>query len=506
MQEQSSRLAEQNSVQTFESQVERDCITEKLFTKSLSGQTASEGDFVVRLAIGVSGGADSMALLRCMLRLAPRYGLCVSACHINHGMRGAHADADEAFVRAQCAALGVPLTVHRVPANEVPEGASEAWARSVRYAYFDTLIAEQGALLATAHTQNDQAETLLFRLARGTGVHGAAGIRARRGAYIRPFLNVTRAQVENYCAAIGQEFVIDETNLSSQYARNRLRGEAVPALQSVNDGALAHIGAFCDKMAHADAYIAAQGGALLAQAAQGAQAANAWSLEILQGAAQGVDALVCEQALYQLVRPVRDAEQKYTDALMNLVREGTGAVQLTDTVRFVANGGFLLCEECATPPVRRGQGASDPQRTGEGSAPKIPFALGEYHFAGGYSFKIELVSVQNYEKIQSVHKKDLKNVADYAKMVASLFLRCRQQGDCYSPAGRGCTKSLKKYYNELGLCAQERAQLPLLAQENTVVWLWGQGVAQDFLPTKETTLLLKFTEEKQSEDANNEHG
>ena len=128
----------------------------------------------LHLAAAVSGGADSMALLRILLALQPEFGFVLSACHVNHGLRGESADRDEAFVRAECARLGVPLRVFHAAemADEVglpSEHAGEDWARRLRYACFARLCGEGIDVVATAHTANDQAETLLLRLARGRG-------------------------------------------------------------------------------------------------------------------------------------------------------------------------------------------------------------------------------------------------------------------------------------------------------------------------------------------------
>ena len=197
----------------------------------------------LHLAAAVSGGADSMALLRILLALQPEFGFVLSACHVNHGLRGETADRDEAFVRAECARLGVPLRVFHAAemADEVglpSEHAGEDWARRLRYACFARLCGEGIDVVATAHTANDQAETLLLRLARGTGLHGAAGIRPKRGCYLRPLLALTRQDTESFCRAAGQAWVTDETNATDAYARNRVRRAALPALQSTNGAAV----------------------------------------------------------------------------------------------------------------------------------------------------------------------------------------------------------------------------------------------------------------------------
>ena len=307
----------------------------------------------LHLAAAVSGGADSMALLRILLALQPEFGFVLSACHVNHGLRGETADRDEAFVRAECARLGVPLRVFHVAemADEVDlpsEHAGEDWARRLRYACFARLRREGIDAVATAHTANDQAETLLLRLARGTGLHGAAGIRPRRGPYLRPLLALTRQDTESFCRAAGQAWVTDETNETDAYARNRLRRAALPALQSTNGAAAENLARFCEKAARADAYFARKAEELLSAARLDAaqavikspEACTVWRLGPLSAA----DALILEAAMHSLTAPVRDAEEKYVQLLCGLVRRGSGAVQLTDRVRFCAGDGCFWQE------------------------------------------------------------------------------------------------------------------------------------------------------------------
>ncbi len=437
----------------------------------------------------VSGGADSMALLRILLALAPALRLTVTACHVNHGLRGAAADADEAFVRAECAALGVPLAVFsaRRDGRVIPQNAGEDWARRLRYGYFSSFASQGHVLLATAHTLSDQAETLLFRLARGTGMHGAAGIAPQRGMYVRPLLCLTRKDTERYCAAARQRWITDETNASDAYARNRLRHEAMPALEAANGAAVRNIGAFCEKMARADAYFALLAEKLLAEAcADGGSAAEGpWSLERLRAA----DSLVLRAALHRLTAAVRDAEEKYIDLLEALVRAGGGAVQLRADLRFCAGEGLL-----------RKQTAGEPRRTPAAAQPCIPLAQGIFRLPGGFGVKIEVLDADIEEKTQSVHKKDLKNLADYAKIGVLSVLRTRLPGDRFRPAGRGVDKSLKKLFNERSTPPEVRSLAPLVAQGNRVEWLWDEGFAEGLAPDSDTKTWLRITQLEQVED------
>ena len=464
--------------------VERFARQEQLFAPAEPGRA-------LHLCAAVSGGADSMALLQVLLELRETFGYPLTACHVNHGLRGETADRDEAFVRAECARLGVPLTVFR-PADvgmTVPPHAGEDWARRLRYACFAQLLAGGIDCIATAHTATDQAETLLFRLARGTGLHGAGGIRPRRPGYCRPLLGLTRAETEALCAAFGQGWVTDETNESDAYARNRLRHGAVPALRSVNDAAEENLARFCEKAARADAYFARQAEQLLsiarldaAQTARKAPKAKAaWRLEPLQGA----DPLILEAALHSLVAPVRDAEEKYIRLLAELVEQGSGAVQLTDTVRFCAGSRMLWQEE------GRPEAAAAPAF----SLPFAPADGAEFALPGGQTLKTRLFVSGFREKTQGVHKKDLKNRADYARITllySALTLRTRQPGDRFRPAGRGLSKPLRKWMNEAGIPAGIREGLPLLAAGSEILWVCGEGFAEGLAPDEETVQVLQL--------------
>ena len=460
-----------------------------------------------RLCAAVSGGADSMALLRLLLLVQPVFGYELTACHVNHGLRGEPADRDEAFVRAECARLNVPLRVFH-PADvgaAVPAHPGEDWARKLRYACFDALRAGGIDAVATAHTATDQTETLLFRLARGAGLHGAAGIRPSRPGYLRPLLCLTRADTEAVCRACGETWVTDETNEADDYARNRLRHGALPALCAANRAAERNLARFCEKAARADEYFARQAESLLASARVtdpkrlpgGAKRAlrtgqSVWRLTTLRQA----DPLILDTALHRLVEPVRDAEEKYIRLLAALVERGSGAVQLTDNVRFCGREGLLWREESDNNIRPQGEKADVPER-----AVSLPEG-GDYPLPGGGTLQIRVVSACFEEKTQGVHKKDLKNQADYAKITmlySALTLRCRQPGDTFRPAGRGIRKELRKWMNEAGIPPEERDRLPLLAAGSEVVWVCGAGFADGLAPTADSENVLQMEAQKMEE-------
>jgi tRNA(Ile)-lysidine synthase len=203
----------------------------------------------LRLAVGVSGGADSVALLRALEARAGELGLALHAAHLHHGLRAEEADADLDFVRSLAATLGIPFHESRVnvaaEAKKAGESVEEA-ARRLRYGWFRTLMAEgEVDAVATAHTRDDQAETVCQKFLRGAWTEGLSGIHPAvefpEGRVLRPLLAATRAQVEAYLGSIGQAWREDLSNRDVAFTRNRIRHELLPVLEEWNPRIKEHL-------------------------------------------------------------------------------------------------------------------------------------------------------------------------------------------------------------------------------------------------------------------------
>jgi len=196
----------------------------------------------LRLAVGVSGGADSVALLRTLHELRRELGLVLHVAHLHHGLRGPEADDDQEFVRALAAELGSTFHEARVDTNAEAEKAGESIeeaARRLRYQWFRKLCAETPLdAIATAHTRDDQAETVCAKFLRGAWTEGLSGIHPvvgyPEGRILRPMLGATRAEVEAYLHALGQPWREDSSNRDSAFTRNRIRHELLPLLEGWN--------------------------------------------------------------------------------------------------------------------------------------------------------------------------------------------------------------------------------------------------------------------------------
>jgi len=205
----------------------------------------------ISVAVGVSGGADSVALLHILHQYRGEFGIDrIAAAHVNHGLRGAESDGDEDFARGEAEKLGVEFFRVRINADNARqigggESGLEAWARRERYGFFSKIRSEHGIdFVATAHTADDQAETVLMRLTRGAGLRGLRGILPVRGdGVIRPMLGVERRRLVEWLSARGVGYRVDSSNADTRFRRNRIRAEVIPKLTECDPSAVRNIAA-----------------------------------------------------------------------------------------------------------------------------------------------------------------------------------------------------------------------------------------------------------------------
>ena len=211
-----------------------------------------------RVLCGLSGGADSVSLVLCLQEL----GYQVCACHLNHGMRGTQADADEAFCRDFCEKHNIPFVSERCDVFAEAEKrklSAETAAREMRYDFFARCAERmQVPYLATAHTADDNLETMLFHLIRGTGSAGLAGIPPVRGSIVRPLIAVERRQIERFLIERGQNWCTDATNLDDSCTRNKIRHHVIPALRDIEPCAARHALEAAQLVRQDNAYLDAQ--------------------------------------------------------------------------------------------------------------------------------------------------------------------------------------------------------------------------------------------------------
>lgn len=286
----------------------------------------------------VSGGRDSMCLLHYLHSIAPACGFTVAAGHFNHQMR-AEASSDEDFVRAFCAERNIPFYTAAAPVYEKTREwklSVEETGRRLRYEFLERTAEEIGArYIATAHHALDNAETVLLNLLRGTGSEGLGGIPPVRGKFIRPLLQTSREEIESYCAENTIAFVEDSTNRDTHYARNRLRLELWPQLESINSNLTAALGRTAAIVRAENGYLDSLALSLLP--AEG----TVVSLAALRAAPEVLRRRMLRLMLHRLPTGKKDVSAAHIAAMLALVEKGRGTLTLPDGARIACGEGEM---------------------------------------------------------------------------------------------------------------------------------------------------------------------
>ena len=410
-----------------------------------------------RVCVALSGGADSMALLHVLKRCERALSITVLAIHINHMIRGAEADRDEAFCKDVCKALGVPLSAKRldVPAIAEREGIStELAARNARYAAFECADAD---IIATAHNMSDNAETVLYNLARGTALSGLCGIPPSRplGAktVVRPLLCVSGEQIRQYLAEQGVDFVVDSTNLSDDYTRNRIRHTVVPAIkETVNPAFESAVLSMCMALREDER--------ALSHLADGVEL----SAEALKG---------CERAL---------ATRKIKNALADI--DGIGAAHIA-AVLDIATGEDPSAE-VSLPNGYKAARQYDKIIIEKGKCEVQPFEItlseGENTYPNG---KIE-VNVNT--KSKDVNNSFTKVLLDCDKITGKLTARSRKVGD--KIALEGGTRSVKRLMIDKKVPSKIRDTIPVICDGERVIAVAFCGVDREYKANRNSKTVL----------------
>lgn len=418
-----------------------------------------------RVTVALSGGADSTALLYGLLAIREKFGLTVTAAHVNHMLRGEESDRDERFVRDLCENLGVPLSVGRfdIPALKKQGESCEECARRVRYAF---LAEVADGKVATAHTADDNAETVLFNLIRGTGITGACGIPVKRDNIIRPLILCSRKDIEDYCEKNGISFVTDSTNLTDDYTRNRIRHKIIPEMKKINPSLCDGVSRFTETLRDADELVLS----LAETVVKSAKKADGYDCGELDKSHNAVLSravrIICERETGLLPDSV------HTEMVCEIVRKNGGKCQLS--------GNFFA-------EVKNG----DLRFYGDFKAEKIS-AIPSSEFInktvdfGSFSVKCELKEDESFNNLLA------NDSIDYDKINGDLTMRPRKSGDKIRLNGRP-QKSLKKLFCEMKIPADTREKIPVIADDDGVVSVLGIGCDQRVLAEENTKRILIFS-------------
>lgn len=423
------------------------------------------GDSIV---VGLSGGADSCALLHYLVSLREKLSLNIIACHVNHMIRGEEADRDERFSKDFCDLLGVECRVLKI---NVPEQArlkhesTEKCARDIRYDFFIKTANECNAKIATAHTASDNAETVIYNLSRGSGISGLCGIPPVRDNIIRPLISVLREDTESYCRSNNIDYVTDSTNLTDEYTRNKIRLGVIPILKEINPSVIENISRMTDNLRCNADFLYSYSEAFLNKCTD-ERYENTYKAELLYKADEAVFAQIVRilTAKYDII-----PESRHIRLIRKICQSG-GEVQISKNVYAVCRQGLFRITE-------------------KGNSENLRILLS--YVENSIVIKHKKITLKKFamSEINNAEKNsDLLfiNLLDCDTIPYGAVLRYREGGDVFALPKRGITKPLKKLFTEMKIPAERRDSILLLADGNYILWIEGIGASEKYR-CKETT-------------------
>jgi tRNA(Ile)-lysidine synthase len=420
------------------------------------------GDIVL---VAISAGPDSTALLHALVQLRTRRRFRVRACHVHHGLRGEEADADARSAGALARSLKVPFSQHRADVRAFADEnrvSIETAARTLRYQLLERAANRAGASrIATGHTADDQAETVLMNLLRGTGPTGLAGIPPVRGRLIRPLLGVTRADVEAYCTAQDLEYRLDSSNLDRAFRRNRIRHEILPALRAVQPRVDAVLCRLADIMGAENDYMAAQTANALREVGAQRPGELGVACGLLALLPKALQRRVLRAAVARLKGDELDIELERVEALVDLALSGrTGAtVELPGGVRGERTYGEVVLSLVAPPTAAVSREWSLPV-PGEVILQELRMAL-----------------TAARSRARRAPSSPMSALLDAHDIALPLAVRTRRRGDRFTPFGMKGSVKLQDFFVNAKVPRAERSRIPLVLSQGEIVWVVGYRIS-----------------------------
>ena len=464
-----------------------------------------------RVVAGVSGGADSVCLLFVLLKIREEIPFSLHVVHVNHGIRR-EAGEDAAYVEKLCSKFGIPFILVKENVREraaAEKRSEEEMGRLVRYQAFEKVLKEVGAnKIAVAHNSNDQAETMLFHLFRGSGLSGLCGIRPVRDQIIRPILCLERKEIEQYLEEKKIAYCRDATNEEDDYTRNRIRHHILPyAEQEIVQGCVGHMAQTAAMLLETEKYLeqqtlearefAVQAIPTQAIPAQTVPTPGSTGFGISCHSFSKVDTVIGKRLVYQLLRELspggRDMAYVHVQDVMELLtREGNRQIHLPY--------GIVAQRQYGQVELKR--------RTGEpGWATDAEVASGEPYItvdhedlAAGRPFTIDLgrqtllLQVFSDKNYKDIPQNRYTKWFDYDKIKERLTIRTRRTGDFLSIRGASAEmihKSIKDYMVTEKIPRQDRDKILLVTEGNHVLWIVGYRISEYYKISKNTKRILQ---------------
>ncbi|MBM7615969.1 tRNA lysidine(34) synthetase TilS [Alkaliphilus hydrothermalis] len=456
-------------------------VIDKIKRRIVEDKLIEDGDKVV---VAISGGPDSVCLLHGLSQLQEEYHLQLYGAHLNHNFRGIEALKDAQYVTKLCERLNIMSFVKSIDVAEYAKNnhrSLEEAGRILRYAFFDEVAEKVGATkIAVAHNQNDQAETVLMRLLRGTGLQGLTAIHHKRGKIIRPLLDITRDEIEGYCITHQLQPRIDLTNLEPIYHRNKIRLELIPMLEKeYNPNLIEALSRMAETLKADHDFIQQQAQDIYGLLAQ-REDANTVILPVhgINKLPRALFVRVIRCSVEALVGKGEILEYRHIENLQHLVNNSeTGqAIQLPMGITAKKSYHKIIL----TTNTDKGVKSFNYEVKDLGIIP-----IEEIH--GVFEF-----NVLDIEDLEEIPRTAYVKVFDWDQISRQLIIRNRRDGDRFMPLGLKGSKKLKDFFIDRKVEREERDRIPLVCDGSEVMWVVGYQMSDKYKVTNNTKQILSI--------------
>lgn len=430
------------------------------------------------ILIGLSGGPDSMALLYVLLEIREEMDFDIFIAHVNHGVRGKEALEDEKFVKSLADRLGLPCFIKNVNMNEYAKEhklSSEEAGRELRYSFFRDILSNiGGGKIAVAHNKNDQAETLLMRFFRGTGIEGLKGMEYKSGDIIRPILGIEREEIEEYLSHRNIESRLDKTNLETVYSRNRIRLEIFPYIEKYyNPNIIDTLWRTSQLMITDDEFLE--------------RYSKKISNEIVKKRAY--NSITIDGVAF--VREHRSIQQRIIRNCISDINgglQGITSVHISDIINLFLKRGTGKSINIINNIIAKTSYDSFILEKNEGSKyrdfhHRLNLNGFTYIEELGYGFNVDIMPI---EKVSINNKERFVKCFDFDKIIGDICVRNRKDGDRFVPFGMKGSKKIKDYFIDEKIPQEKRNRIPLIIDDKNILWVVGYRTSDLYRITDNT--------------------
>ena len=433
------------------------------------------------ILVGVSGGADSMTLLYILRDIQKALSYNLFAAHVNHGIRGEDADGDEQYVRRHCSKLNIPFFSTKLNMDEYAKKhklSSEEAGREIRYKYFRKVLLEiGGGKIAVAHNKNDQAETVIMRFLRGTGLDGLKGMEYYNKDIIRPLLDINREEIEKYCADKNLNPRVDKTNFEPIYGRNKIRLELIPYIQENFNRAIIDTLNRTSKLVQNDndflnIYVQEAFKRIKIEHKKDSLVLSNNQLLKLH---PSIKSRVLRYSIEKILGHLKGIEEKHILSIINLsITKNTGkSIDISNNVTVRLSYDNLIIERQLN------------------SKANLDFEVKLNKIGSTYIQPLNKeIVIDVVEEKDIISNSRFIKLFDYDKIKGSLIVRNRKAGDTFTPLGMEGKKKIKDFFIDEKISRDERDKIPLIVDDKEILWIVGYRINNKYKVTKNTKKIL----------------